>query len=115
MLPEEQIIERAVYCYCAFLQLSWLYSNESVEPPGYVALLKKSSLGLGEDGFVVETIEEGLMEERPDGGVLSLISFYEGLAHAFCDVLETTMEEMKKTIAPEFLETLASEMGARIR
>ena len=113
MLPEKEIRERAEYCSCVFLQLSWLFSNELVDPPSYVDYLNKSSLGLGEDRFVVMTIEEGLMEKRPDGGILSLISFYEGLAHAFCQVLETSMDEVTSEIPPHFLQQLAGEMGVQ--
>jgi hypothetical protein len=113
MLPETEIRERAEYCCCVFLQLSWLFSNDLVDPPRYIEYLNKSSLGLGSDKFVVMTIEEGLMGNRPDGGILSLISFYEGLAHAFCQVLETSLDKVTAEIPPHFLQQLAGEMGVQ--
>ncbi|MFZ2444881.1 MAG: hypothetical protein WAW37_00850 [Syntrophobacteraceae bacterium] len=111
MLPEAQIHERAEYCYCVFMQLSWLYGNHGIEPARYLERLRNSTLDLATDAFVVMTIEEALMEGRPDGGLLSLLALYEGFTHAFCEVLETTMDEVGEGIPPELLQKLAEEMG----
>jgi len=110
MLQETEIEERARYCYCVFLQLSWLYSNDFVEPCRYPDYLAKSSLGLGTDRFITETIGEALMGNRPGGGLLQLISLYEGFTHAFCQVLEKDMDEIKAQIPPDFMKKLAEEM-----
>ncbi len=115
MLQESEIEERARYCYCVFLQLSWLYSNDFAEPCQYLSYLAKSSLGLGTDRFITMTIEEALKENRQDGGLLSLISLYEGFAHALCQVLEKELEEIIGQLSPEFLKKLAEEMGAEHR
>ncbi len=111
MLDASEIEERAKYCYCAFLQLSWLYSNDFAEPGRYMEFLAKSSLGLGEDKFIVMTIEEAMMENQPEVGLRSLISLYEGFAHAFCQVLEQEVDEIGALISPDFLKRLAEEMG----
>lgn len=111
MLSEAEIIERAKYCYCVLLQLSWLHSNDDAEPAQYLELLKKSSLDLGTDQFVIMNIEEALMENRSDGGLLSLIALYEGFVHAFCEVLEKDLEYIKKDVPQDFLQMLAGEMG----
>lgn len=111
MLDASEIEERARYCHCVFLQLSWLCSNDSVEPGRYVDYLARSSLGLGSDRFVTMTIEEALMENRPDGGLRALISLYEGFTHAFCQVLETDTDSIMEQISPGFLQKLAEEMG----
>ncbi len=115
MLQESEIEERARYCYCVFLQLSWLYSNDFAEPGQYLNFLAKSSLGLGSDQFITMTIEEAMRENRSDGGLLSLISLYEGFAHAFCQVLEKELDEIIRQLSPEFLKQLADEMGVAHR
>jgi len=114
MLSEGEIRDRAKYCYCVFLQLSWIYSNESIDPSQYTEYLKKSSLELAADDFLVMTIEEALAMARPDGGLLSLMHLYEGFFHAFCEVLETDIEEIKKDIPKDLLKKLASEAGLEL-
>lgn len=111
MLSEKQIRERAVYCYIVFLQLSWLLSNEFVEPAEYLDYLKRSSLGLGDDAFITETIRESLMMGREDAGITSLANLYEGFFSAFCEVLEINSEEIFELIPDNDLERYASEMG----
>jgi hypothetical protein len=115
MLSETEIMERAGYCYSVFLQLSWLYSNDCIEPAQYLEHLNKSSLGLGTDRFITMSIEEALMENRPDGGLLSLIALYEGFVHAFCEVLEKDLDYIKKGISQDFLQVLATEMGVEMK
>jgi len=115
MLSEKEITDRARYCYCVFLQLSWLYSNDCIEPARYLEYLKGSSLDLGDDRFITMSIEEAFMENRPDGGLLSLISLYEGFVHAFCEVLEEELDYIKEGITPDFLQLLASEMGVEMK
>ncbi|MGA2405064.1 MAG: hypothetical protein ABSG91_25780 [Syntrophobacteraceae bacterium] len=115
MLQELEIEERAIYCYCVFLQLSWLYSNDFADPCRYPEYLAKSSLGLGTDQFITETLSEASMENRPDSGLLQLISLYEGFAHAYCQVLEKDIDEIKAQISPRFLKKLAKEMGVADR
>lgn len=115
MLSEPEVLERAKYCYCVFMQLSWLHSNDSVPPDRYPERLARSSLGLGTDNFITMTLEEALMERRPDGDLLSLISLYEGFVHALCEVLETGMEAIGKQIPRDRLKKLAGEMGVDLR
>ena len=114
MLSEAEVRDRAEYCYCVFMQLSWLYSNELIEPSRYLEFLRGSSLNLAEDQFVVMSIEEAIMEGRPDGGLLSLIPLYEGFSHAFCEVLETDMDTVGKDLDPELLRKLAGEVGVDV-
>jgi len=114
MLSEAEVLERAKYCYCVFLQLSWLHSNDAIPPAQYPEWLAGSSLALGTDRFITMTLEEAMMENRPDGGLLSLIALYEGFAHAFCEVLETDLDAVGKQISPERLKELAGEMGLEI-
>ncbi len=111
MLEASEIEERARYCYCVFLQLSWLLSSDLAEPGRYADYLCKSSLGLGSDRFIAMTLEEALMENRCEGALRSLVSLYEGFAHAFCQVLEKDMDEIRAQISPGFLKKLAEEMG----
>lgn len=112
MLQEPEIEERARYCYLVFLQLSWLYSNDCIQPGQYLEYLAKSSLGLGTDEFVTVSIGNALgLEHRADGGLLSLISLYEGFVHAFCQVLEKDVDEIRAQIPSSFLKQLADEMG----
>jgi hypothetical protein len=112
MLQEPEIEERARYCYLVFLQLSWLYSNEGARPDQYLDFLAKSSLGLGADEFITMSVHDAVgLEHRSDGGLLSLISLYEGFAHAFCQVLEKNIDEIKAQIPLGFLKQLADEMG----
>lgn len=111
MLSEAEITDRARYCYSVLLQLSWLYSNDCIEPDRYTEYLQRSSLDLGSDRFITMSIEEALMENRPDGGLLSLIALHEGFVHAFCEVLEKDLDYIKEGMSRDFLQTLASEMG----
>ena len=113
MLDVSEIEERARFCYCVFLQLNWLSSNDFVEPGQYPDYLAKSSLGLGTDQFITMSLDEALMENRPDGGLGSLVSLYEGFTYAFCQVLEKDMDQIKAQISPGFLKKLAEEMGVR--
>jgi hypothetical protein len=111
MLDETEVDERARYCCCVFLQLSWLYENDSIEPALYPDYLAKSSLDLGSDEFITMTIEESAWENRQKDGLRLLISLYEGFTHAFCQVLEKSMDEIRAKIPLEFLKKLAEEMG----
>ena len=102
MLQELEIEERAIYCYCVFLQLSWLYSNDFVEPSQYPEYLAKSSLGLGTDQFITETLNEASMGNRPEGGLLQLLSLYEGFFHAYCEVLKRILTKSGRKSPPVF-------------
>jgi hypothetical protein len=113
MLSEKEIRERAEYCYLVFLQLSWLLSNDFIEPSQYLEYLKKSSIGLGDDTFIIETIQESLLMGRDDGGLTSIMNLYEGFFTAFCEVLEIDSDDIRNVFSPEDLEKLASEMGLR--
>jgi hypothetical protein len=115
MLSEEEVRERALYCYCVFLQLGWLHDNDLIEPYEYLEVLKKSSLQLGTDDFITSTIEEALMQGQPDGGLRALLALYEGFAHAYCEVLETRFESLGKEISRHFLRELGSEVGVKGR
>ena len=115
MLAEDEILERAQYCYCVFLQLGWLHDNELAEPHQYLDYLKNSSLELGRDEFITTTIEEALLLGKPDGGLTGLLALYEGFAHAYCEVLETDLETLSKELPRDFLRKLAAEVGIAIK
>ena len=112
MLQESEIEERARYCYCVFLQLSMLHSNDFAPPDRYIDYLAKSSLGLGTDEFITMTLGEATVSpEGPEGRLRSLISLYEGFANAFCQVIEKDVEEIRAEIPAGFVKQLAEEMG----
>jgi hypothetical protein len=114
MLSEEEVRERARYCYCVFLQLGWLHDNDLAEPYEYREYLKMSSLQLGSDEFITATIEEALLLRQPDGGLRAILALYEGLAHAYCEVLESDLEKLSKEIPQDYLQKLATEVGVEI-
>ena len=114
MLSEEEVRERARYCYCVLMQLGWLHDNESIEPRQYLDCLRDSSLELAGDGFIVATIEEALMLRQSDGGLGSLLALYEGFVHAYCEVLESDIERLGKEIPRDFLSKLAGEVGVDV-
>jgi hypothetical protein len=115
MLTEEDVRERAQYCYCVLLQLGWLHDNELVEPQHYLDYLQNSSLQLASDEFVFTTIAEALVLHQPDGGLSTLLALYEGFVHAYCDVIESNLEELSKEVSHDFLHKLASEVGVEIK
>jgi hypothetical protein len=113
MLSEEEVRQRAEYCYCVYIQLNALLKNELLDPSRYMEYLKNSSLHLGDDEFIKATIEEGLLTGLEDGGLESLISLYEGFVHAFCTVLEIDIRDMVQNISGDFLEKLVEEVSIR--
>ncbi|MBN2515510.1 MAG: hypothetical protein JXC33_05690 [Deltaproteobacteria bacterium] len=113
MLSEEEVRERAEYCYCVYIQLNALLKNELLDPSRYMEYLKNSSLQLGDDEFIKATIQEGLLAGLEDGGLGSLISLYEGFVHAFCTVIEMDVTEMVQDISGDFLEKLVDEVSIR--
>jgi len=115
MLPEQDIFERLEYCYLIYCQLAALQMNESLEPSDYLSTLKNSSLRIEEDGFIAMTIKDGLIRGIEDGGLSNLISLYEGFVHAFCEVLETDLEDMKDAIPQEILEKVVREINPKAR
>ena len=115
MLTENEVIERAEYCYLICLQLNWMLSNESIEPANYLEWIRKSSLGLADDDFIVMTIEEGLKTGIEDCGVNNLILMYESFVRAFCEVLQIDFEDLRDSISKEALKKLASEMGVELK
>jgi len=115
MLPENEVMDRAFYCYCVCLQLNWLLSNDDVTPPQYLKILKDSSLQLGDDDFIVQSITEALVSGEEDGGLDNLITIYESFAYAYCEVLEINMDDLRDSIPPERLKELASEVGAEAK
>ncbi|MEN6467266.1 MAG: hypothetical protein ABFD62_18990 [Syntrophaceae bacterium] len=115
MLPENEVMDRAFYCYCVCLQLNWLLGNDDVAPPQYLKILKDSSLQLGDDDYIVQSITEALVSGEEDGGLDNLITIYESFAYAYCEVLEISMDDLKDTIPPERLKELAAEVGAEAK
>lgn len=111
MLTEHETTERAKYCYCVLLQLGGMHESDRIEPSSYLERLEKSSLDLASDEFIALSLREGVAAGRPDGGMESLIAFYEGLLHALCAVLQTDLDGVRGEIPPEFLETLLTELG----
>jgi len=114
MLPTEEIRERAQYCYLVFLQLSRLRENMQVKPECYLDYLKQSTLRLADDEFIQTIIEEELKMGGIDGGLGYLIPLYEGFAHAYCEVLQVPLEEIRDSIPSEFREKLAVEMERKL-
>jgi len=114
MLTEKEVCERAEYCYLICLQLNWMLSNESIRPEKYLEQIKKSSLGLYEDDFIVMSIEEGLKSGLEDCGVNNLILMYESFVHAFCEVMQIDIEDLRESIPRDILEKLSSEMGVEL-
>jgi len=113
MLSEREIRDRAEFCYLVFLQLSCLLSNDFIESSQYIDYLKKSSLGLGDDAFIIETIQESILMGREDAGLSSLVNLYEGFFTAFCEVLEIHPDNLKDVLSPDDFEKYAAEMGLR--
>lgn len=113
MLSEEEIRERAEYCYCVYVQINALLKNELIAPSRYMEYLKNSSLQLGDDEFIKATIEEGLLAGLEYGGLDNLISLYEGFVHAFCTVIEMDVIEMVQNISGDFLEKLVDEVSIK--
>jgi len=111
MLSEEEIQERAKYCYLVFFQLSCLQEQVLSAPAHYLSVLEKSSLGLSEDEFIRVTMEEEFRMESPDCGLTYLITLYEGFAHAYCEVIEKQLTGIRDEIPPDYLKKLAAEMN----
>jgi hypothetical protein len=115
MLPENEVRQRAQYCYLAFLQLSRLGDNISATPGRYLDYLKRSTLRLGEDAFIRSIIEEEIKMGSPDGGLGYLMALFEGFAHAYSEVLEISLEEIRDGIPLDLREKLAAEMDKILR
>jgi len=49
-----------------------------------------------------------------DGGLNYLITLYEGFAHAYCEVLEKDLTEIRDAVPKKLLKKLAAEMGGSI-
>ena len=113
MLSEEEIQERAKYCYLVFFQLSCLRSLELANPAHYLKVLEKSSLRLIEDEFILLTMEDEFRMGSPDCGLDYLITLYEGFAHAYCEVIEKQLTSIRDEIPGDFLKKLAAEMDHR--
>ncbi len=110
MLSEEEIQERAKYCYLVFFQLSCLRSLELANPAHYMKVLEKSSLHLIDDEFILLTMEDEFRMGSTDCGLDYLITLYEGFAHAYCEVIEKQLTSIRDGIPGDFLEMLAAEM-----
>jgi hypothetical protein len=114
MLSEKEVCDRAEYCYLICLQLNWMLANESIPPEKYLEQIRKSSLGLAEDEFIVMSIEEGLKTGLEDCGVNNLILMYESFVHAFCEVMQTDIQDLRDSIPRDVLRKLAAEMGIEL-
>jgi hypothetical protein len=115
MLPENEVRQRAEYCYLVFLQLSRLRDNMSVSPDRYLDYLRRSTLKLAEDAFIRSIVEEEIRMGGHDGGLGYLIALFEGFAHAYSEALEMPLEEIRDGIPPELRERLAAEMDRKLR
>jgi hypothetical protein len=115
MLSEQEVKERAEYCYLVFLQLSRLRENMQATPDRYLDYLERSTIRLGEDDFIRCIVEEELKMGSRDGGLGYLISLYEGFAHAYAEVLQISLEEIRGGIPAGFQEKLALEMERKLR
>jgi len=112
MLSEADIRERATYCACVLMQLGWLSGNSAVQPERYIEILRGSSLDLANDPLIASTIDEALLTCQPDGGLSGLLSFFEGVVFALCEVLQTDLNSLLKQIPVGFLDRLAREVGS---
>lgn len=112
MLSEEEVTQRAIYCYLAFRQMAILYSSDEA-PSRYLETLGRSSLDLAGDPFIRETLEEAIPEERVEEALHHLMIMYEGLALALCEVLETDMETLGESLSPAYLEEILNELVLR--
>jgi hypothetical protein len=110
MLSEEEIQERAKYCYLVSYQLSCLRSLELGNPAHYLKVLEKSSLCLTEDEFILMTMEDEFRMGSTDCGLDYLTALYEGFAHAYCEVLEKPLSGIRDQIPGDLLKKLAAEM-----
>ena len=115
MLPENEIRQRAEYCYLVFLQLSRLRENMLATPDRYLDYLKRSTLRLADDAFIRSIVEEELKMGAPDAGLGYLTALFEGFAHAYSEVLEIRMEEIRDGLPVDFREKLAVEMERKLR
>ena len=113
MLSEEEIQERAKYCYLVAYQLSCLRSRELANPAHYLEVLEKSSLRLTEDEFILMTMEHEFRMGSTDCGLDYLTALYEGFAHAYCEVMEKQLASIRDQIPGDFLDKLAAEMDHR--
>ena len=115
MLPENETRERAEYCYLVFLQLNRLRDNMQVTPERYLDYLGRSTLRLAEDEFIRSIVEEELKMGSHDGGLGYLIALFEGFAHAYCEVIEIPLEDVRDGISSDFREKIAAEMDRKLR
>jgi hypothetical protein len=115
MLPENEIRQRAEYCYLVFLQLNRLRDNMQVTPERYLDYLERSTLRLAQDEFIRSIVEEELKMGSSDGGLGYLIALFEGFAHAYSEVLETPLEEIRDSLPVDLREKLAAEMERKLR
>jgi hypothetical protein len=115
MLPENEVRQRAEYCYLVFLQLSRLRDNMQAPPERYLDYLGRSTLRLAEDEFIRSIVEEELRIGSHDCGLGYLIALFEGFAHAYSEVLEIPLEEIRDGIPLDFREKLAAEMDRKLR
>lgn len=113
MLSEEEIQERAKYCYLVSYQLSYLRSLELANPAHYLKVLEKSSLRLTEDDFILLTMEDEFRMGSLDCGLDYLTTLYEGFAHAYCEVMEKHLTSIRDQIPGDLLKKLAAEMDHR--
>ncbi len=111
MLSRNEVRERALFCCCVFLQLSWLHANGRILPADYLQMLEGSSLHLGKDPFIRMTLHEAGTLGDCESGLRGLIHLYEGFTHALCEVLETEMRCLAEEIPRELLHRIASEVG----
>jgi hypothetical protein len=115
MLPEHEIRQRAEYCYLVFLQLNRLRDNMTATPDRYLEYLKRSTLRLTDDEFIRCIVEEELKMGSHDGGLGYLIALFEGFAHAYSEVLEIPLEEIRDGLPVDLREKLAAEMDRKLR
>jgi len=62
----------------------------------------------------VMSIEEGLRTGLEDCGVNNLILMYESFVHAFCEVMQTDIQDLRDSIPRDVLRKLAAEMGIEL-
>jgi len=112
MLTEEEVRERVRYCYLAYIQLAVLAADgEGLSLASSLDRLRRSSLGLGEDDFIRQTMEERGACHGVASALAYLAALYEGFVHALCEVLQVGPEEILAEIPQEGLKKWKEEMG----
>ena len=113
MHTQDEIMEKARYCYLVFRQLGWLYSNINIDPSEYIKHIQESSLQLFRDSFIMTTLEDGEENGNIEDTLRRLVAFYEGIVFALSDVLKIDFNVLEQEVSSDVLERIAQEVGMK--